>query len=508
MSALDVRGGGAMSVETEALLAEAVRLSAAAHVIDGWAARAAAARRRIDDVGLGEAARDAAADLDTAHAGFAAAGAAASGLARNLLLGGTTYGTAETVASWVSRAGERIAAGVLGMAAPALLLAGASAAAIALGPAVRVSLIGALIDPDAHAEAIERVVRERGLPILSDPSFVALVRSAADLADEFLAGLFRSQALFAAGSALEAPENANVLLAAAGVVGLATGSRALRETPVVVHEVAVDRAASRRSAERDDAPVRGVGDLAERDDAPVRGVGDLAERVPPSDAGAPQIRIERYDAAGGARWIVYSGGTVDFGTTPAGEPYDMTANVHGVADASALAQLVGLPEEAAASQRAVRAAMQEAGVQPGDPVVVVGHSAGGMVAANLAADPELEVVAAVNLGGPAAQVDTGDTPVLSVVHSEDLVPATGGSGVGASGRVEVERSVGPLTPVEGDSVPAHALERYQETAHLIDRSDDPRLREFDELVAGFTGGSAPSAVSYWHARRSEADASP
>jgi pimeloyl-ACP methyl ester carboxylesterase len=147
--------------------------------------------------------------------------------------------------------------------------------------------------------------------------------------------------------------------------------------------------------------------------------------------------------------------------------------------------------------------MTEAGVGPGEPVIVVGHSAGGMVAANLAAgtDPDLEVAAAVNLGGPAAQVATGDTPVLSVAHSEDFVPATAGSGVGADGRIEVERSVGALPPEEGDTVPAHALPQYQGTARMIDRDDDPRLREFRDLVTGFTGGESPADVSLWHAVR-------
>ena len=492
MSDLEVRGGGVTSVETEALLAEALRLSAAAHIVEEWAARAGALRLRLDELGLDGTGWGAGLAVDTAQAGFVAAGRSASDLAHALLLSGSGYAATETLAAGLAEAGRRLAAGLLGVAAPTLLLAGVSAAAITLGPAARVSLFGALIAPREHAAAVDRLVREHGLPILSDPAFVGLVRSAADTADEFLAGLFRSQALFAAGGALEAPENANVLLAAAGVVGLLTGSRALRETEVTVTEVTT-RAADRSVPSASVTP------------PPVRGVGDLAARIPPSVPGAPQIRIERYDTADGTRWIVYSGGTVDFGLTPAGEPYDMTANLHGAADASVLGDLVGLPVEAAASERAVRAAMAEAGVGSGEPVIVVGHSAGGMVAANLAADPDpdrgFEVAAAVSFGGPADHVATGDTPVLSVAHSEDFVPATAGSGVHADGRIEVERSVGTLAPKEGDSVPAHALHQYQGTARAIDRADDPRLREFRDLVAGFTGGRPPSDVSLWHAER-------
>ena len=484
MSGLEVRSGSGLSVETEALLAEAVRLSAAAHIIDGWAGRVSGVRGRLDETGLAGTSWGAVLALDTAHAAFDAARGSAHDLSQALVMGAGRYAAAEGLASWLSDAGKRIAAGVLGMAAPTLLLVGASAAAMSLAPALVAGLFDAVTDPTAHAAALDRLVREHGLPILSDPAFVGLVRAAVDQTDEFVAGLFRSQALFAAGTALEAPENANLLIAAAAVVGLATGSGALRET-----EVAVARS-SPPVGERSGAPA-----------GPVLGVADLADRVPPSEAGAPQIRIERYDAADGPRWIVYSGGTVDFGTTPADEPYDMTSNVHGVADASLLGDLVRLPEERAASERAVRAAMAAAHVAPGDPVIVVGHSAGGMVAANLAADPDLEVVAAVNLGGPAAQVSTGDTPVLSVTHSEDLVPATGGSGVAAGGRIEVERSLGARSPQQGASFPAHALAEYQDTARLIDRSDDPRLGEFRDVLTRFTDGIAPATVSYWRADR-------
>lgn len=483
MSGLEVRSGSGLSVETEALLAEAARLSAAAHIVDGWAGRAAGVRRQLDDAGLAGSSWGAVLALDTAQSGFAAASGSAHELSHALVMGAGRYAAAEGLASWLSDAGKRIAAGMLGMAAPTLLLAGASAAAMSLGPALVAGLVTAVTDPTAHAAAVDRLVREHGLPILSDPAFVGLVRAAVDQTDEFVAGLFRSQALFATGGALAAPENANLLIAAAAVVGMATGSRALRETEVTVS------LASRSTEDRSGAY------------EPVRGVADLADRVPPSDQDAPQVRIERYDTVDGPRWIVYSAGTVEFGTTPAEEPYDMTSNVHGVADASLLGDLVRLPEERAASERAVRQAMAAAHVAPGDPVIVVGHSAGGMVAANLAADPDLDVVAAVNLGGPAAQVSTGDTPVLSVAHSEDLVPATGGSGVAAGGRIEVERSLGARAPGQGASFPAHALAEYQDTARLIDRSDDPRLGAFRDVLTGFTEGAAPTTVSYWRAER-------
>lgn|GEM_PF-1950000 len=496
MSGLEVRGGGPHSVETEALIGEAVRLAAVAHLVQGWATRAAALRGEADGLASdprassgADGARAAAIDLDTAQTGFGAADRAATDLSTALGLSATRYVMAEGLAHGLVEAGRRTAAGLIGLAASGMLLPGAAAAAIALGPAVVGATLALAFDGGGHAEAVGAVIARHGLPILSDPAFVGLVRVAADQADEVLAGLFRSAGLFAIGSAIDAPENAGLVLAAAGVVGLMSGSQALRETAVSapVRTSAPDAGAGGRSAAEGAAPVRGI--------------GDLAERIPPSDADGPQVRIERYDDARGPRWIVYSAGTADFGLTPADEPYDMTANLHGVAGASVLGDLVGLPAEAAASERALRASMAEAGVRPGDPVIVVGHSAGGMVAANLAADPDLDVVAAVSFGGPVAQAATGDTPVLSVAHAEDLVPATAGSGMAAGGRVEVGRSLGAQTPGPDGAVPAHAIDRYRETARLIDGDDDPRLAEFRELVTGFTDGAAPADVSYWRVER-------
>ncbi|GAA1058009.1 hypothetical protein GCM10017608_04120 [Agromyces luteolus] len=496
MSGLEVRSGGPHSVETEALIGEAVRLAAVAHIVAGWAARAAALRAEADrlatDPGSASAADGAPAagiDLDTAHAGLASAERAASDLSTALGLGATRYVMAEGLVAGLVEAGRRVGAGVAGLAASGLLLPAASAAALALGPIALGGTLALAVDPDRHAEAVGAVLARHGLPILSDPAFVELVRVAADQADELLAGLFRAPGLFAIGPALDAPENAGLVLAAAGVVGLVTGSRGLRETAI--------SAPIRTSA----PDLAGQGGRGADGAAPVRGIADLAERIPPSDARGPQVRIERYDTDRGAHWIVYSAGTADFGMEPAREPYDMTANLHGVAGASVLHDLIGLPSEAAASERALRAAMAEAGVEPGDPVIVVGHSAGGMVAANVAADPDLDVVAAVSLGGPVAQVPTGDTPLLSVAHGEDLVPATAGSGVAAGGRIEVGRSLGALDPGTGGAVPAHSIDRYRETARLIDRDDDPRLAEFRDLVTGFTDGAAPAEVSYWRVER-------
>lgn len=488
MSDLVIRGGGVVSVETEALALEAARLVAVSHIIAGWAARVGGIRHRLEAVAASDPTRavdGALLDLDTAHAGFTAGGDRAAELSWSLGAGAERYGQAEWLSTMFADAGERAAAGLLGIVAPGALLAGASAAAI-LAPGLALGTV--LAGSEGTAAGLLSLVERHGLPLLSDPAFVRLVRAMGDHADEFVAGLFRSGGLFGLGAGLGAPENATLLLGAATVLGLMTGSRALRETDV--------RVTARPT------PVSAVSPLgpAAPSTAAPRGIGDLADRIPSAPPGEPQIRIERYDGAGGPQWIVYSSGTVDFTAVPGSEPYDSTSNVHVVADASERAGAVGMPLDTGAAERSVRAAMDAAGVAPGDPVLVVGHSAGGIIAAKLAADPDLNVVGAVSFGGPVAQVATSATPVLSVVHSEDLVPALGGSGVAADGRLVVERSVETGAPSLDDPFPAHALTAYRGTAELVDESDHPRVVEFARLVEGVTGGG-PARTTRWHAER-------
>jgi hypothetical protein len=334
--------------------------------------------------------------------------------------------------------------------------------------------------------------------MLSDPAFVRLVRTAADSADEFAAGLLHlPSSLTHAGAVIGAPENASMLLAVAGMVGAVTGSRVLVDAPVRVTRALPDgpaeQSAAARTARADAPPVDG------RVTAPT-GVADLADRIPTSDAGA-QIRVERYGGEGDPRWIVYIGGTVDFTTTAGAETNDMTSNLHGIADDSDLDALRIPGADSAAVERAVRMALAEAGAQPGDPLLPIGHSGGGIVAAALAGDPDLNVITAVNLGGPVASQELRDGALLlSIEHEEDLVPATGGWGHPSPDRLTVSRSVLEAGVEYDDAVPAHLLVRYQETAALIDASEEERLVELREQVVTFTGGGT-GEMTRWVATR-------
>ena len=148
--------------------------------------------------------------------------------------------------------------------------------------------------------------------LLSNPAFVLLVRNVADSADEFVAGALHAPVGFSTfGRYVGAPESASVLVGVAALVGAVTGSRVLVDGPVKVERARPlpDRRPDQSMGAPD--PSRAAQSIEGRVSAP-SGLGELADRIPTTDQGA-QIRVERYGDAGDSRWLVYVGGTVDFG---------------------------------------------------------------------------------------------------------------------------------------------------------------------------------------------------
>ncbi|HEU5224113.1 MAG TPA: hypothetical protein VFU07_10625 [Candidatus Lumbricidophila sp.] len=305
--------------------------------------------------------------------------------------------------------------------------------------------------------------------LLSDPAIVKAVGYTADAIDDVGSALHLQLPDPSAG----APEAAAGLLATAPWL---LGGRAVLDRPVSVSQASGSGIAP-----------------------PPRGVGDLAARVPPPAEGKPQVRVERYaptSAAGitaTAKAIVYVTGTIDTGITPGSQPLNMAANLQGTA-----ANNNGGTVQAVASsyERAARASMKAAGVTSNDELIVVGYSGGGIVAASLCADPNLNVVAAVNLGGPVQTAHLGGTPMVSLEHISDLVPNSGGMGTGASEAITVTRDPRDDTTFGQAPLESHELKHYQHTARLVDASEAPQLLEFNERIAAFTNGSLGEATEW------------
>ncbi|KQW05037.1 hypothetical protein ASC66_15275 [Leifsonia sp. Root4] len=460
---LTLSGGGSTTVATEELLIDAARLGATQTKAEAWLARIRAVQA-LDTGGSTWAEPASIESLGEALRQVQAFGDEVARARSALVLAAESYGFAERTVTALWGAGAQLGAWAGGRALPFLVVP----AALSLVPIALLGLLvsGALGVPPTRLPALLAAWVHANPGLLNSPAFVRLVRGAVSSGDEFAAGLLRVPAAAAlpTGRALGAEQGA-AAIAALAVLAAAAGNTALRETPQRVHRTAPPR------------PVR-----------PPRGVGELAARVPSSAAGSPQIRLERYGGAAGTRWVVYLAGTADFAPTPAGEPFDLTANVLATADGDA------------ASERAVREALAAAGADASDPLLVVGHSQGGLVAGRLAEAGDLSVAAYVNLGGPLGAVSAAEAPGLSIEHSEDIVPALGGEAASPTELVTVSRRVLDGADAAAPLFAAHELERYRETARLIDGSEEARLVEFERIVRDFAG-SAPGTETRWRSER-------
>ena len=220
------------------------------------------------------------------------------------------------------------------------------------------------------------------------------------------------------------------------------------------------------------------------------GFGELADRVPESVKGAAQVRVERYLQSGGdSRWVVYVSGTSEWSPVPGDDAWDLTSNATGLAG------------EAAGSTRATVEALKQAGWKPGEPVLPVGHSQGGIVATALTMSGLAPVPMLVTLGSPTAglAVPLGVVGV-AVEHRDDPVPAVGGSPRFDDSRL-VARATAPHTPDSDPGVLAgHSLSAYRQTARELDDSTDTRLAGARNVLAEFTGGQQ-AEVTMWLGKR-------
>ena len=165
------------------------------------------------------------------------------------------------------------------------------------------------------------------------------------------------------------------------------------------------------------------------------------------DADNGEIAIEEHvtlgdDGVTTRSWTVDIRGTQSFSIGQTG-PQDMTTNLQGVA---------GMTSD---QLDAIKEAMNAAGIAPGEAVEFAGHSQGGIMAAQMAADPSVRarynVVSVVTAGSPTATIAPSDVPVLAYENSGDIVPGLDGNAT------------------RGDNVTTVMFRDYEATCH----TDDP-----------------------------------
>ncbi|MFC7497051.1 MULTISPECIES: hypothetical protein [unclassified Nocardioides] len=214
-------------------------------------------------------------------------------------------------------------------------------------------------------------------------------------------------------------------------------------------------------------------------------LAEVAGLSPGADSAANgTIEVQSLDAGTDrVRHVVYLPGTDDLTTRPwtqDDDVRDLGTDLRSAAGADT------------AYQRGILEALTQAGVRPDEPVLLVGHSLGGMEAAALGGrDTGIAVTDVVTAGSPTAQVSElpSDVRVLSLEHRGDVVPLLDG----ADNADTVEQvTVTFETGHDATVVDAHGFDAYRAGAVAVDASTDPAVA--DRVAGlrdrGFLGTSA------------------
>ncbi|MFC5381365.1 hypothetical protein [Aquipuribacter nitratireducens] len=289
----------------------------------------------------------------------------------------------------------------------------------------------------------------------------------------------------------DVPAAARLVVGAGRVVGLLPPAH--DDTSVAVHDLGV-RTCAPAGGPSTGRPAAGVAELLERSQSVAAwrepGAG-RHDTLPPGSVrpGRGEVRVDRVVGADGeVAWVVHVPGTQEWDSDGEGSPMDMAANL----------ALVGGAGSAVTTGTA--AALRHAGARPGQPVLLVGHSQGGLTAAHLAGDPLLRrhatVTHVVTAGSPVAgrPVPTG-VRVMAIEHHDDLVPRLDGRvHPDLPDRVSVTTRA-PDGPWRHDAVPAHSSGAYVETARRVDASDHPSLVDARAALAPFLDRDGASCTS-------------
>lgn len=207
------------------------------------------------------------------------------------------------------------------------------------------------------------------------------------------------------------------------------------------------------------------------------------------------VGVQQLDHADGSRtWVVAVPGTEDWSPVPGPNPFDLTSNF----------DLVG--GTGGDALRTVVEAMEQAGVAPGEPVVLAGHSQGGIVAATLAADPDLAerftVAAVVTAGTPASGIDLPPgVPALHLEHAPDYVPTLDGAATAATPDrttvlVDLASSPDPDDRSAAASpVSAHGVDVYARTAARLAGAGAPSVDAFEATLGRLLGDEATTVTA-------------
>lgn len=282
---------------------------------------------------------------------------------------------------------------------------------------------------------------------------------------------------------IPSPRDVEALLPglAALVLGLTPGPSAEGGRPVALATAAAARLQGRSLPGLVVAPlVQAKGGKADPRESAARSVTDvlrLVDRVYDTTPGA--VGVQRIDHADGTRsWVVAIPGTQE-GSFGGPVTTDMTSN---------LELMAGAPSDRVET---VIQAMKQAGIRPDEPVVLAGHSQGGMAAvrAAMVVGDRFTIADVITAGSPVGGMALpDDISALHIEHEQDYLTSVDGSpNPDELNRTTVTRDltvpVGGVTP-EGPAsladvfVAPHEMSAYIETAHVVEKQDDRSVAAF------------------------------
>jgi hypothetical protein len=227
-------------------------------------------------------------------------------------------------------------------------------------------------------------------------------------------------------------------------------------------------------------------------DSGFRGAADLVAAGEALGGGRVRV-VEVVRGDGGSAWVVVVPGTQEWSPHAGSNPFDVTTDVRAVTGDATIA--------AAGVTAALDLARARAGPRStaADPVVLVGHSQGGILAAGLASDPAFtrgnRVTHVVTTGSPVGLFPVPpSTAVLSVERGDDPVPRLDLSPNPDRPSWVTVRSPGTGPPVD---LGAHRLEGYVATLRVAEAAPRGTVVGLDawQASAGVVLGRPVRSVS-------------
>lgn len=227
---------------------------------------------------------------------------------------------------------------------------------------------------------------------------------------------------------------------------------------------------------------------------PPTGLGNLfqalSNRNTAAGDGNDEIDVRRVEQPDGTvSYIVDIPGTADWNLPDGGlglndNPNDLTTNLHAIAG------------ETTTREEAIAQALQDAGASSTDPVMLVGHSQGGIVAAQAAADTadgafDYNVTHVITAGSPISNADVPPgVQVLALENQWDIIPTLDGADNPDATNITTVRFDNQTDTIGGNhglgsDLGSGSDENYMAVAEVLDQSGDPTVQAYVDSASDF-----------------------